>query len=317
MQFGFDLPLRGPLATPEMMTRIATEAEAMGFGYATVSDHIIFPATITARYPYSETGAFPNMGAGDVYDQLTAIAFLAARTTKLRFLTSVMVVPHRPAVLTAKVIATIDVLSSGRITIGCGAGWLKEEFEAIGAPPFDARGEATNEYLAAFKELWTKDSPRFQGKHVKFDNILFAPKPVQKPHPPLWIGGESAPALRRAAKLGDGWYPIGTNPQFPLDTLDRYRAAVVRLHGLLKEQGRDPKAFTLGYRCAIPWGGEAAKASDGARRLFTGDAATVAADIRAMRETGVSSLDFRMAAPTLDGMLANMKRFRDEVMAKV
>lgn len=317
MQFGFDLPLRGPLATPEMMTRIATEAEAMGFGYATVSDHIIFPATITARYPYSETGAFPNMGAGDVYDQLTAIAFLAARTTKLRFLTSVMVVPHRPAVLTAKVIATIDVLSGGRITIGCGAGWLKEEFEAIGAPPFDARGEATNEYLAAFKELWTKDSPRFQGKHVKFDNILFAPKPVQKPHPPLWIGGESAPALRRAAKLGDGWYPIGTNPQFPLDTLDRYRAAVARLHGLLKEQRRDPKAFTLGYRCAIPWGGEAAKASDGTRRLFTGDAATVAADIRAMRETGVTSLDFRMAAPTLDGMLANMKRFRDEVMAKV
>ncbi|WP_162915169.1 TIGR03619 family F420-dependent LLM class oxidoreductase [Desertibaculum subflavum] len=317
MLFGFDLPLRGPLATADTMTRIANEAEAMGFGYATISDHVIFPATINARYPYSETGAFPNMGAGDVYDQLTAIAFLSARTKKLRFLTSVMVVPHRPAVQTAKVIATIDVLSGGRITIGCGAGWLREEFEAIGAPPFDQRGEATNEYLAAFKELWTQESPRFAGKHVKFDNILFAPKPTQKPHPPLWVGGESNPALRRAAKLGDGWYPIGTNPQFPVDTLARYKGHVARLHAMLKEEGRDLKTFTLGYRCAVPWGGEAAKASDGERRLFTGDAATIAADIRAMRDLGVSSLDFRMAAPTLDGMLGNMQRFRDEVMAKV
>ena len=317
MLFGFDLPLRGPLADAANLTRIATEAEAMGFGYVTVSDHIIFPATINARYPYSETGAFPNMGAGDVYDQLTAIAFVAARTTKLRFLTSVMVVPHRPAVLTAKVIATIDVLAGGRITIGCGAGWLREEFDAIGAPPFDERGEATNEYLAAFRELWTKESPRFQGKHVKFDNILFAPKPTQKPHPPLWVGGESNPALRRAAKLGDGWYPIGVNPQFPLDTLARYKAAVARLHGLLREGGRDPKSFTLAYRCSIPWGAEPAKANDGDRRMFTGDTATVAADIRAMQEIGVSSMDFRMAAPTLDAMLGNMKRFRDEVMARV
>jgi probable F420-dependent oxidoreductase len=317
MLYGFDLPLRGPLATAEQMTRLATEAEAMGFGYATVSDHIIFPATINARYPYSETGAFPNMGTGEVFDQLTAIAFMAARTRTLRFLTSVMVVPHRPAVLTAKVIATIDVLSGGRITIGCGAGWLREEFDAIGTPPFDTRGEATNEYLAAFKELWTKDAPRFAGKHVKFDNILFAPKPVQKPHPPLWIGGESAPALRRAAKLGDGWYPIGTNPQFPLDTLPRYQAAVARLHGNLRDAGRDPGAFTLGYRCAVPWAAGEARADDGERKLFSGDAAAVAADIRAMRGIGVSSLDFRMAAPTLDGTLANMKRFRDEVMAKV
>lgn len=317
MQFGFDLPARGPLATLEQMTRLATEAEALGFARVTVSDHVIFPRTINARYPYSESGDFPNAGDGDVFDQLTVIAFLAARTTVLRFLTSVMVVPHRQPVQTAKVIATIDVLSGGRISIGCGAGWLKEEFEAIGAPPFEARGEVTNEYIQAFRELWTKEAPAFAGKHVAFRDILFAPKPVQKPHPPILIGGESLPALRRAATLGDGWYPIGSNPQFPLDTLPRYKARVEVLNGLLKETGRDPKAFTLGYRCALPWGEPTEPAGDGGRKLFTGDRASMLEDIRAMAALGVGSLDFRMAAPTLDGTLANMKRFRDEVMARL
>ena len=106
---------------------------------------------------------------------------------------------------------TIDVLSGGRLTLGIGAGWMREEFEAIDAPDFDARGTVTDEYLRAFVELWTKDVPKFDGKHVRFSNIGFQPKPVQKPYPPIWVGGESGPALRRAARFGDAWYPIGTN----------------------------------------------------------------------------------------------------------
>src|SRR6266567_4427207 len=122
-------------------------------------------------------------------------------------------------VLTAKILSTIDVMSGGRIMVGVGAGWLEEEFEALGAPPFAERGKATDEYLQAFRELWTKDKPHFDGRFVKFTNIVFVPKPVQKPHPPLWVGGESGPAMRRAARLGNGWYPIGSNPRFPLNTL--------------------------------------------------------------------------------------------------
>src|SRR5439155_9471647 len=113
------------------------------------------PTDIHARYPYSETGEFPPGARGDRHEQLTAIAYLAAKTSKLAFLTSVMVVPHRPAVLTAKILATIDVLSGGRLIVGVGAGWLKEELEAIGAPPFADRGKVTDEYMQALRELWT------------------------------------------------------------------------------------------------------------------------------------------------------------------
>ena len=214
MQFGFNLPLSGPMASPAMLARLAAEGEAIGYDYAAISDHIVEPIDIHARYPYTESGEFPASSRGERHEQLTVIAYLAAKTSRLKFLTSVMVVPHRPAVLTAKILATIDVMSGGRLIVGVGAGWLAEEFAAIGAPPFAVRGAATDEYLMAFRELWTKDKPRFDGRFVKFSDILFAPKPVQKPCPALWIGGESGPAMRRAARIGDGSpiLSIGSTP---------------------------------------------------------------------------------------------------------
>ena len=212
MQFGFGAPISGPLSTPDNLAHIVVEGEAMGYDYATISDHVVIPRDIEAKYPYSDTGEFPSRSRGDRHEQLTAVAFIAGKTSRLRLVTSVTVVPHRPAVLQAKMLATIDVLSNGRLTFGIGAGWMKEEFHALGVPPFPERGAVTDEYLDAFRELWTKDDPRFEGRHVKFADILFEPKPVQKPHPPIWVGGESGPALRRTARIGDAWYPIGTNP---------------------------------------------------------------------------------------------------------
>src|SRR5208282_1573337 len=129
-------------------------------------------------YPYSDSGEFPSGAAAPRLEQLTAATFIAAATSKLRIVTSVMVVPHRPAVLTAKILATLDVLSKGRLTLGIGAGWMQEEFEAVGTPPFAERGTVTDEYMMACKELWEKDDPRFDGKHVKFANVVFQPKPV-------------------------------------------------------------------------------------------------------------------------------------------
>src|ERR1700693_143838 len=189
MQFGFNLPMSGPLASPDILTRLAVEGEATGYDYACVSDHVIEPTDIHARYPYTESGEFPQGSRGARHEQLTALTFLAAKTSKLKFLTSVMVVPHRPAVLTAKMLSTIDVLSGGRLIVGVGAGWLEEEFEALGAPAFAERGKVTDEYLQAFRELWTRPEPRVEGRFVKFAGIAFAPTPVHKPHPPLWIRG--------------------------------------------------------------------------------------------------------------------------------
>src|ERR1700752_1896996 len=168
MQFGFSPPVSGPLSSPNNLARIPAEGEAMGYDYATISDHVVIPRDIEARYPYSDTGEFPGRSRGDRHEQLIAVAFVAGKTSRLRLVTSVTVVPHRPAVLQAKMLATIDVLSNGRLTFGIGAGWMKEEFQALGVPPFPERGAVTDEYLMASREPWTKDEPRFHGKYVKF-----------------------------------------------------------------------------------------------------------------------------------------------------
>ena len=247
---------------------------------------------------------------------MAAAAFIAGKTSRLRLVTSVTVVPHRPAVLLAKMLATIDVLSQGRLTFGIGAGWMREEFEALGLPPFAERGAVTDEYLNACRELWTKDDPRFEGRYVKFANILFEPKPVQKPHPPIWVGGESGPALRRTARLGDGWYPIGTNPQHRLDSMKRFQAGVERLRRLTREAGREPSKIALAYRISN-WGNSLpARTDDGERRLFSGGTPDIVSDLRAFRDFGVGHVDFSFEGATADAMITNMRRFREDVLSK-
>jgi len=317
MQIGFSAPTAGPLASADNLTRLATGAEALGYSHATFSDHVVIPTDVAARYPYSDTGEFSTAGNGERNEQLIELAFVAARTSTLRLVTSVMVVPHRPAVLAAKQLATIDVLSGGRVTLGIGAGWMQEEFEAIDAPDFAKRGKVTDEYIAAFRELWSKERPKFSGEFVKFDNIIFAPKPAQKGGIPIWVGGESGPALRRTARLGDAWYPIGSNPAFPLDSLARLRAGVEKLHKLTAEAGRDPKSVGLAFR--FPKYGAALpdKAGDGERRLFSGTPAAIAGDIKALTAVGVSAIDITFGGNTVAAMLEEMKRFAGEVLAKV
>jgi probable F420-dependent oxidoreductase len=316
MQIGCSVPSSGPLTDPDSIARIATEAEMLGFDYVTVSDHIVIPTDIESRYPYTDSGEFPSGARADRHEQLAEVMFIAAKTSKLRIVTSVMVVPHRPPVLTAKLVATIDALSKGRLTLGIGAGWMREEFEAVGAPRFEERGAVTDEYMMACKALWEQEEPHFEGKYAHFSGVTFQPKPVQKPIP-IWVGGESNPALRRTARYGDAWYPIGTNPQFPLDTLSRYKAGVEKLRGLVEKAGRDPQSVALAYRVSSNPEAQPKGTVDGERKLFTGGFADYAADIRALAELGVSAVDFGLFGPTLATTLDNMRRFRDEVAAKV
>jgi alkanesulfonate monooxygenase SsuD/methylene tetrahydromethanopterin reductase-like flavin-dependent oxidoreductase (luciferase family) len=287
MQIGFSAPTAGPLASLDHLARLCTGAEELGYHYATFSDHVVIPTSIGSTYPYSATGEFTTAGTGERNEQLIELAFVAARTSKLRLVTSVMVVPHRPAVLAAKQLATIDVMSGGRVTLGIGAGWMKEEFEALGVPAFAERGKVTDEYVAAFRELW------------------------------IWVGGESGPALRRTAKYGDAWYPIGTNPAFPLDSLKRFSAGIERLRKLTREAGRE--ANSVGVVMRFPRFGEdlPAKAGDGERRLFSGKPDAVAGDIKALGALGVDAIDMSFGGATVPEILAEMKRFKSEVMAKV
>jgi probable F420-dependent oxidoreductase len=316
MQVGFNAPTSGALIAPDSLTRIVTEGEALGFDYVTISDHIMVPRHLDSKYPYTNTGEFPAGTQAAWLEQLATTAYIAALTKKLRFVLSVMVVPHRPAVLTAKVLSTIDFLSKGRLTLGIGVGWCREEFEAIGAAPFDDRGHVTDEWMDACKELWTAEFPKFSGKYVKFDDVVFTPKPVQNPIP-IWVGGESGPALRRTAAYGDAWYPIGTNPQFPMDTLTRYKGGVAKLRGLTEKAGRDPASVSLAYRVSSNPEAQPKGMVDGERKLFTGSAADYVGDINALRGTGVSAFDFGLFGASLQATLDNMRRFRDDVIGKV
>ncbi len=317
MQIGFNAPTAGPLAAPAALARIVTAGEAMGFAYATISDHVVIPKDIHARYPYSETGEFPAGARQERHEQLIEAAWLAALTRTMRLVLSVMVVPHRPAVLAAKQLASIDVLSGGRLTVGIGAGWLREEFEAIGAPDFAARGAITDEYLAAFKELWTSPDPRFEGATTRFANIDFSPKPSQAPHPPIWVGGESGPAIRRAAKLGDAWYPIGTNPAHPMESLPRLRGGIERLRKACVAAGRDPASVQVAIRVQSFGPGVPATAGDGERRMFSGSMEEVVQDLRDLKALGLVAVDVSFGGADAEACVAEMRRFADSIMAKV
>ena len=203
MQIGFNLPNSGPLAAVAAMTEIARQGEAMGFDYLTMTDHVVLPDMKVPGYPYSESGEFYEDAPTERHEKLLGMAYVAAKTTRIRLVAAVLVVPHRPAVLAAKMLATLDVLSGARLVVGVGAGWLKAEFDAVVTTPFAERGAVSDEYIDAFRVLWTGHAPRFAGRYMKFDGIVLEPKPIQRPHPPIWIGGESGPSLRRAARVGN------------------------------------------------------------------------------------------------------------------
>jgi probable F420-dependent oxidoreductase len=314
MEFGYSLPTRGPLANRESMLALAKRGEELGFTYLAFPDHIVIPRQIESPYPYSAGRKMASIGEGDCLEEITAMAFIAGATTRMRLLSSVMVVPHRPPMFTAKALATLDVLSQGRLTVGIGAGWMDEEFRAIGAPPFAERGKVTDEYLKIFKILWTEDDPRFEGKYARFENINFNPKPVQKPHPPIWVGGESPAALRRTAALGDAWYPIGSNPEFPLNSAERFSQGVARLHEEARRIGRDPASIELAYWASWYKEGQTLNLEDGQRQLFTGSDAEVAQDIHKFRVLGVRYLLFNFARANLAESLAALERFAANVL---
>jgi len=307
--FGGGGAARGPGAVPNDIVRLGQRGEDLGFEIVTVSDHVIIPRDIGSIYPYSEDGAFAGSDSGECLEQLTVAMFLAANTSKIKILTSIMVLPHRPPILAAKVLASIDVLSKGRLIIGVGAGWMREEFEALGAPPFEHRGSVSGEYLEAFKEMWASDTPEYAGTYAQVSGVTFLPKPVQKPHPPIWVGGESAPALRRAGRHADAWYPIGNNPRFPMDTPERLAAAMVTVRDHAEKAGRDPDAMDFAFSAGWYDDTGAQVGTDGARRVFTGSPEEVAEDIRRFEVLGVRHLIVGVAGASTDETIARMERF--------
>ena len=326
MNFGFEVPTSGVFAGADNLARVAKHGEQIGFDYLHIGDHLVVPRSIQSSYPYSDSGAFlgewsskESQGEDDQglhFEQLTTLSYLAAHTNKINLLSSVCILPYRQPVLTAKILATIDVLSNGRLIVGCGAGWMEEEFEALGLDTFKKRGAVTNEYINAFKELWGSTNPRFKGNYVSFSDIYFAPKPIQKPYPPIWIGGESPAAIRRAANYGDVWYPFGNNPQYPLDTIDRLKEGISKLNFKLDDANRDINTIDVALSAEM-WYSDTDTTFDenGNRRLLTGEPSQVAEDIYNLGEIGISYLTLDYKGKDIDETLFKMERFTKVVKA--
>jgi len=313
MEYGFYLPNSGAGAEPDALANIAKQGDRLGFYCMVMPDHILQPNQVDSTYPYSLTGdilAAGQSGDGEWPEQITTLAYLAGVTERIRLVTSVMIIPYRNPILTAKMLSTLDMLSKGRLILGAGVGWMEEEFELLDAPPFAERGAVTNEYLRAFIELWTKDNPEFEGKYVNFSDITFLPKPVQKPYPPIWIGGQSKPAIRRAAQIGDCWHPVGAIPAAPLEP-EELAENLVLLRDYAEKAGRDPSKIQVSVKAPLYDSGD----SSGPRRRFSGSPDEVRQDVQTYSDVGVTHLifDFRTADPhqTED----RMAQFAEEVMA--
>lgn len=309
MKFGFYLPTRGENASRKALRQIVSTAEAAGFHSVMIADHIAFPVEIESKYPYTVDGGFP--GHGDALEQLSLMSFIAGSTEKLRLVTSVMILPHRNPVFTAKALATIDVLSEGRVTVGVGVGWLREEFEALAAPEFDRRGAVSNEYIEIFRKLWTESPAEHSGEFYRFKALRCEPHPIQKPHPPIWIGGHSRPALRRTAKYGDGWHPVGATAAAPLGP-DEFRGLLNQLKRLTEAEGRNYEDITISFKAPIYDPGVAVAGAE--RRPFTGAPDQILSDIRQYEELGVSELIFDFRRPDLTESLEQMERFSKEIL---
>lgn len=298
----------GPMAGVAAVRTLAQRAEALGFQTVWFADHIVIPRNVKPFYPYETDGASPFDPAQPIYEPLSVLNFVAGCTERVRLGTHVLIIPYREPVFTAKILATLDALSGGRLILGAGVGWMAEEFAVLGLSTFAERGAVTNEYLLLFKELWTKEKPQFHGKHVQVSDIGFLPKPVQKPHPPIWIGGHSLAALRRVALVGDGWMPIALRPPSLLRPPEMANK-IGRLRTLLREAGRVEDSVTISVTAPVV----VTKTPAAPRPLLHGTPEEIAADLRQYQELGVQYFNVNLPGTDIAQQSEAMDQFMREV----
>jgi probable F420-dependent oxidoreductase len=294
MQFGGHLPVFGPAATRETILGFACRMEALGYDSLWVSDHVVVPWDIASKYPYSATGDFPFPASADFLEPFTVLAAVAGATERVLLGTSVLVVPHRHPLLAAKIAATLDRMAPGRIVLGVGVGWMREEIEVLGAP-FDRRGAWTDEALRVMRACWAPgERTSFSGEFFRFHDLGCFPKPAAGTIP-IWIGGHTPAAFRRVARLGDGWHAA-----FP--TSDAAVADLARLRDACRAAKRDPATITVSARV----GYAARRPSD-----------EVLAEITMLRDHGVTHVILETRMRDLDDLTAIYERFARDVRPRL
>lgn len=302
MKFGFSLIMRGAAATPEAFRTMAERAEALELDSVWCSDHLVIPPRTVSRYPGTADGTFPDTWLERYWEPFTVLSHLAACTRRLTLGMSVCILPMRNPVEVAAELADLDQLSGGRVVFGVGVGWFAEEFAALGWP-FAERGRRTNEGLEICKALWTQERPSYHGRHYAFDEVYFGPRPVQRPHPPIWIAGHSPGALRRVARLGDGWHPFRPS----VETVQRGRDELARL---LAAEGRRAEDVTLTVKGHLDFRDSPPAAG---QWPLEGRPQDIVDGLRRFRDLGVAhaTLDFR--PETLEQGLEAMERFVQDI----
>lgn len=313
VSFGFNLPAHRPDVTAQTTRSLAQRAEALGFDLLVMADHVVLPRSVESVYPYAPDGMSVFQPDVPFFEPLSTLLFLAGCTERIRLGTNVLIVPYRPAVATAKTLSMIDVLSGGRLTVGVGVGWMEEEFIALGLDTYHSRGAVTDEYIEVFKALWTQDDPRFEGRFCRVAGVRMLPRPLQTPHPPIWVGGHTDIALRRAARIGDAWLPLGTFPPavFPPDTL---RAKIDRLRELTVEAGRVEDSVDICFGGVVAFDDR----PTAERMPLRGSAEQIIDDLHRYKEVGVEQFVFYFLPPgpglAIEALGDTMERFALDVM---
>jgi probable F420-dependent oxidoreductase len=298
MNVGVWIPNCRHLATPEIIRGTAVRAEHLGYDSVWVSDHVVVPQAHVVNF--GET----------VYDPLVTLAVAAGATSRVRLGTTVLIVPYRNAVVTAKMVSSLDALSAGRVVLGVGAGWVAAESAMLGVP-FAERGAMTDEYLAAMRELWTAPEPSFAGKYTQFGGLTFAPRPVQKPHPPIWVGGHSRAALRRTARFGAAWHPINRSPE-------ELRAGRAELARLCQTHGRPAiPALTLRNDLCVLGPGQSLRPSARGGRVLAGEPGRLVDEIAELADCGVEHLVVEFLAADGGELESQMRVFAERVRPRL
>src|SRR5437762_12626053 len=267
MRIGVNLLNFGPGVSPDSLAGWTQLAETLGYHLVMISDHVAITPDVAARYP------------APYYDPFVTLGWLARATTRVELGTTVVILPYRHPLHTARLTANVDQLSGGRFIFGVGVGWAKQEFATLGVP-FERRGAMSNDYLAAIKTAWTSDPASYNGPFVTFRDVHTAPRPVRSPHPPIWVGGASDAALRRAVCFGDAWHPIRVRVPWLRDT------GLPRLRTIAAAEGRPVPALCPRIRLRLTDG----KLADDARIAGEGSLEQVRADLEALAELGAAAV---------------------------